>query len=313
MYHFTRLIIFFFTLFSLLPASNLDAQTDDPIIGKWDLTLSHENGEYPSWLEVIKSGNHTLVGRFVHDGGSARPISEVKNVHGIYHFSIPIQWEEDGQNLTFECMLKEDKLNGQLVIADGSRHKLTGIRAPMLPYIENPSWGAPIALFNGKDIDGWHASGKNQWVVENGILKSPISGSNLISNQKFMHFKVHAEFRYPEGGNSGLYLRGRYETQIADNIGEAPSNIFFGGIYGFLTPNEIVAKNPGEWQTFDITLIGNRVTVVANGKSVITDQIIPGITGGALDSEEGEPGPLMIQGDHEPVEFRSLVVIPLLE
>ncbi|MGL1636595.1 family 16 glycoside hydrolase, partial [Vibrio parahaemolyticus] len=49
----------------------------------------------------------------------------------------------------------------------------------------------------------------------------------------------------------------------------------FGGIYGFLTPNEMVAKSPGEWQSYDITLIGRRVTVVANGKTIINDQIIP--------------------------------------
>lgn len=310
---FPRLLYFFITTLLLSDSSITNAQTSDPVIGRWDLTLSHENGEYPSWLEVKKSGNHILVGQFVHDGGSARPISEVKNQHGIYHFSIPIQWEEEGQDLHFEFMLKEDRLNGELIIADGSRHKLTGVRAPNLPYIVNPSWGTPIALFNGRDLSGWHTDGENQWIVEDDILKSPTSGSNLISDQKFMHFKVHAEFRYPADGNSGLYLRGRYETQIADNKGEEPSNILFGGIYGFLTPNEIVAKDPGEWQTFDITLIGNRVTVIANGKSVITDQIIPGITGGALDSNEGEPGPLMIQGDHEPVEFRSLVVIPLRE
>jgi hypothetical protein len=74
------------------------------------------------------------------------------------------------------------------------------------------------------------------------------------------------EFRYPKGSNSGLYLRGRYELQIQDDIGQEPSNILFGGIYGFLTPNEMAAKPAGEWQTYEITLIGRRLTVVANGK-----------------------------------------------
>ena len=61
----------------------------------------------------------------------------------------------------------------------------------------------------------------------------------------------------------------------------------------------MVAKDAGEWQTLDITLIGRRVTVVANGITVIADQVIPGITGGALDSREGEPyWVLLIQGDH---------------
>lgn len=53
------------------------------------------------------------------------------------------------------------------------------------------------------------------------------------------------------------------------------------------------------------------VTVVANGKTVINNQEIPGITGGALDSNEGEPGPIYIQGDHGPIEFRKIVITPV--
>jgi hypothetical protein len=52
------------------------------------------------------------------------------------------------------------------------------------------------------------------------------------------------------------------------------------------------------------------VTVVANGQQVICNQEIPGITGGALDSHEGEPGPLFLQGDHGPVEYRNIVITP---
>ena len=52
------------------------------------------------------------------------------------------------------------------------------------------------------------------------------------------------------------------------------------------------------------------ITVVANGKQLITNQEIPGITGGAIDSNEGEPGPIMLQGDHEPIEFRNMVITP---
>jgi hypothetical protein len=196
---------------------------------------------------------------------------------------------------------------------DGKTYNWTATRAPILAYTKNPVWGSPIELFNGKDLDGWHTSGeKNQWVVESGILTSPKPGANLISDEKFTDFKLHLEFRYPKEGNSGMYLRGRYEVQITDSKGMEPSNIQFGGIYGFLTPNEMVAKDAGEWQTYDITLIGNRVSVIGNGVSIINDQIIPGITGGAIDSKEGEPGPFLIQGDHKPIEFRKIIVTPIL-
>ncbi|MBA4053398.1 MAG: DUF1080 domain-containing protein, partial [Marivirga sp.] len=152
--------------------------------------------------------------------------------------------------------------------------------------------------------------GDNQWIVEGGILKSPKSGSNLISDNTFNDFKLHIEFRYPKGSNSGIYLRGRYEVQIADSKGLDADDGQFAGVYGFLPANEMVAKDPGEWQSFDITLTGRMVTVVANGVTVISNQIIPGITGGALDSNEGEPGPLLIQGDHGPVEFRNITLTP---
>ena len=51
------------------------------------------------------------------------------------------------------------------------------------------------------------------------------------------------------------------------------------------------------------------VTVTANGKVVICNQEIPGITGGALDSKEEAPGPLLLQGDHGPIEFRRVRVV----
>lgn len=73
---------------------------------------------------------------------------------------------------------------------------------------------------------------------------------------------------------------------------------------------QMVAKAPGEWQSYDITLVGRLVTIIANGKTIICDQLIPGITGGALDSNEGEPGPIMLQGDHGPIEFRNSIITP---
>ena len=73
-----------------------------------------------------------------------------------------------------------------------------------------------------------------------------------------------------------------------------------------------MAKNAGEWQSYDITLVGRVVTVVLNGTTVIYNQAIPGITGGALDSNEGEPGPIMMQGDHGPIEYRNIIITPAI-
>jgi hypothetical protein len=268
-----------------------------------------KNQTAPSWLEVKLSGFKTFVGYFVADAGSARPISKVTVDGQKVTFNIPPQWEMGSNDLFFEGAFDNDKISGTITTPDGTKHSFTGEKAPTLAREKETIWNEPVKLFNGTNLDGWVSQKpNNQWVAENGILKSPKSGSNLITTQKFSDFKLHIEFRYPAGSNSGVYLRGRYELQIIDCHGEEPSSVLLGGIYGFLTPNENVAKLPGEWQSYDITLVGRRVTVVANGKTVICDAIIPGITGGALDSKEAEPGPILLQGDHGPIEFQNIVI-----
>ncbi len=293
-------------------SNNIHSEMPDPpsIEGRWDITVYVEGKEFPSWLEVQHSGIRTLVGRFVGVTGSARPIARINYSNGKMSFSIPPQWEEEDKDLIVEGTIQGDSLSGTMISSGGKTHNWKGIRSPSLRRQSAPVWGKPVKLFNGKDLKGWRAMGDNQWVAESGILRSPKSGANLVSEQKFTDFKLHLEFRYPKGSNSGMYLRGRYEVQIIDSKGSEPASGLFGGVYGFLTPNEMAAKNAGEWQNYDITLVGRMINVVANGKTVICNQEIPGITGGALDSREGEPGPLMIQGDHGPVEFRNIVITP---
>jgi len=293
-------------------SANTESQPlEDAIIGRWDLSIDLGNKVVPSWLEVKLSGIATLVGYFVADGGSARPIAKIYFKEGKVSFSIPPQWEAVDKDMVFEGVLVDGKLSGTIITSSGKTQKFTGERAPLLKRDKPVVWGKPIQLFNGKDLSGWHPSkSKNQWVAINGVLTSPQSGSNIITDEKFEDFKLHIEFRYPAGSNSGVYLRGRYEVQIEDNYGKEPSSIYFGGVYGFLTPNDMVAKVPGEWQSFDITLVGRLVTIVANGKKIICDQLIPGITGGALDSKESAPGPIFLQGDHGPIEYRNIVITP---
>lgn len=295
----------------LLASGALTAQSTDDLIGRWNLTVDMDGKAAPSWLEVKQSGIRTLVGYYVADNGSARPISKINFQNGKISFSIPPQWEDTENELGFEGTLKNGKLEGLIHHPLGKKYKFVGQPAPLLERTGKPTWGEPKEIFNGKDLSGWHPDAdENQWVVKDGILTNPKAGANLITDEKYDDFRLQAEFRYPEGSNSGIYLRGRYEVQIEDNKGTPPSSVYFGGVYGFVTPNEMVAGKPGEWQTFDITLVGRRVTIVANGKTIICDQIIPGITGGAMDSNEGEPGPIMLQGDHGAVEFRKIVLIP---
>ncbi len=280
------------------------------IEGRWDITVIVDGKKSPSWLEVTHSGTKRLVGRYVGMSGSARPISVIHFSNGKMNFTIPPQWEEEDNDLVFEATLEDDNLTGTMIAANGKTYNWTGRKAPALRQTKAPVWGKPVKLFNGVNMDGWKAMGENQWVVESGNLKSPKAGANLVTNQTFTDFKLHIEFRYPKGSNSGIYLRGRYEVQVMDSKGMEPQSGFLGGVYGFISPTEMVAKDPGEWQVYDITLVGRMVSLVANGKTVICNQEIPGITGGALDSNEGDPGPIMIQGDHGPVELRNIVMTP---
>lgn len=309
-------VLLLFARGSTIKANTINTLNDSiSIEGRWDITVDMDGKPAPSWLEVHHSGVSTLVGRFVGDGGSARPVSKVNYDGSKMSFSIPPQWERSVNDLVVEGVVKdENNMSGTMVTPYGKTYTWTAVRAPSLKRTKNPVWGTPIKLFNGKDLTGWHVTGKkNQWVVENGVLKSPESGSNLVSDKKFNDFKLHIEFRYPKESNSGVYLRGRYEVQVEDSKGKEATLDYLGAIYGFITPKEQVAKAPGEWQSYDVTLIGRRVTLIANGKQVITDQEIPGITGGALDSNEGEPGPFQLQGDHGPVEYRNIIVTPAKE
>jgi hypothetical protein len=282
----------------------------EAIVGRWDITIHAPDRDLPSWLEIRQSGSQTLVGQFVGVVGSARPISRVEVSGGAVRFSIPPQWEEGASDLSFEGRLESERLAGSMTFPDGKRFNWTANRAPSLRRRTKPAWGEPVRLLNGTDLTGWHALGDSQWGVANGVLRNAKAGGNLVTDRKFTDFKLHVEFRYPKGSNSGVYLRGRHEVQIADSAGGEPASDVLGAVYGFLPPSEVAAKGPDEWQSFDITLVGRMITVVANGKTVICNREIPGITGGALDSDEGAPGPLFLQGDHGPVEFRNITLTP---
>jgi len=279
-------------------------------MGRWDITINISGKNYPSWVEIERSGNNSLVGQFVGVVGSARPISQVNLSNGKISFSIPPQWERGANSLSFEATIQADSLAGSITFPDGKNYNCSAVHAPSMIRKIQPAWDKPVHLLNNASLNGWHVSGQNnQWIIATGVLKSPKPGSNLITDAVFTDFKLHIEFRYSKEGNSGVYLRGRYEVQIAD-VYEAAQKDQFGAVYGFLAPSEMAAKKPGEWQSYDITLIGRMITVVANGKTIICNREIPGITGGALNSKEAEPGPLMLQGDHGPIEYRNIIITP---
>ena len=290
-----------------------DAAAANPFLGRWDLTLKAADHEYPSWLELNQE-NGRLSAQFVGRWGNARPLPKAELSSGRLTFVSPKEEEGAQADLIFEGTLSGNVLSGTVNGPDGRTWQWSGKRAPSLLRTTPPKWLKPIALFNGKDLTGWRMSDPNAervWKVENGELISPGNGPELINESKFEDFKLHVEFNCPEQSNSGIYLRGRYEVQIeTDSIDEPPSH-HMGGVYGFLAPTPELPRNPGQWQTYDITLVGRKITVVQNSQTIVNNQEIPGITGGALDSHEELPGPIYLQGSEKGhVAFRTIVLTP---
>jgi hypothetical protein len=292
---------------SLNPSDSVTA-----FLGRWDLTLKAPDREYPSWLELSQEKGQLraqMVGRW----GSARALPKVEIASGHLKFVSPKEEEDRKDDMVFEAALSGNRLSGTTTGPDGALWTWIGEKAPSLKRSGTPIWGKPIALFNGKSLSGWaisKSSSTSVWKIENGDLITPGEGPELISDAKFQDFKLHVEFNCGPTSNSGVYLRGRYEVQIeTDSVAEPPSD-HTGGVYGFLAPSPELPRKPGEWQSFDITLIGRRITVVQNGRTIISDQEIPGITGGALDSHEELPGPIYLQGSEKGrVAYRNLVII----
>jgi hypothetical protein len=246
--------------------------------------------------------------------GNARPLPKAEISNGKLTFVSPKEEEGAQADMVFEGSLSGKTLSGTVNGPDGKTWQWTGERAPALMRARPPKWGKEIPLFNGKDLTGWKMSDPNAekvWKVENGELITPGNGPELINDGKYEDFKLHVEFNCGENSNSGVYLRGRYEVQIeTDSIEEPPSH-HMGGVYGFLAPTPELPRKPGTWQTYDIALVGRMVTVVQNGQTIINNQEIPGITGGALDSHEELPGPIYLQGSEKGrVAYRSIILTP---
>ena len=292
--------------------SDLSAQDiSGPFAGRWDLTLKGTAKDSPSWIDV--SADHgqlrvVLVGPTDH----ATPLKQVDIKNGELTFVSPKGEEGFDADTTYKAKLIGGRLVGTVT---NSHHtwQLVGMRAPVLSETKDPKWGTPVHLFDGKSLAGWRLSdpSKKSWEVVDGTLVSNGHGSEIISIPKFFNFKLHVEFNAGVNANSGVFLRGRYEVQIETESALEPPSHHTGGVYGFLDPVPEQPRKADQWQSFDITLVGRTVTVVQNGVTVIDHKEIPGITGGALDSNEALPGSIYLQGTEVGrVAFRNIVITP---
>jgi Domain of Unknown Function (DUF1080) len=284
---------------------------ESEFFGRWDLTLLDTQGYSAAWLEILPSSTDSIQGRLVWLFGGAEPLADITIADGVLTFHHPFM----GKHLIFTAWLNGSVLQGT-TSDNGSSVKWIGVRAPELQVPSKPLWGAPVILFNGHDLSGWslrNPRAQNCWHAQDGILYNDASCVDLKSTAEFLNFRLHLEFRLEGRGGSGVYLRGRYEVQIADDAGKSPNPRSTGAIFGYISPSISAGKPQGKWQTLNITLLGRMVTVELNDRTVIAHEEIPGITGAALDSHEAQEGPIMLQGDHGRISFRNIILTPGLK
>ena len=297
------------------------ATTDDQFNGRWDISVNGLSSPRGWWLEVLGAGTNNLKGKFI--GAPVGQVDEIPKLSisdGELRFAVQARFrrERGSEKGLYWARFDDGKLKGTFEIeGDPSSYlEWTGMRAPALADKDDPSWkkGDPVVLFDGHDLTGWQTVGSVRtlgWTVKDGVLSNGIGNTNLVSEKKFMNFQMDVDFRLGPRSNSGIALRGRYEVRLADDLDKAPSNHSSGSIAGRIAPSINAGRLPGEWQTLSVRLVGRQVTEILNGIRVIDKQIIDGPTDIALDTNEGEAGPILLQGDRGPVAFRKIVVYPL--
>ena len=311
----------------LLPAAR--PQTKNPFLGRWDFDLVGVEGFHASWMGVSEKDGKLEV-LFQATEAHVAPV-ETATVEGPHMTVVVSPATQRSPARILELTIANGKITGVQKRGDQTV-SLVGVRAPELKRKAPAAWTDPAPLFNGRDLDGWEPVGNStniHWTVKDGILVNEEHGGNIKTTRKFEDFKLHYEVNCPDRANSGFFLRGRYEVQVAGGPGSPtspasaagrqngragrgynlPPNRAMGAIYGRLAPAVAAPTPPDGWDVFDVTLVGRTVTVVRNGVTTIDHKEIEGITGGALDANEGELGPFYIQGDHTGnVKFRNITV-----
>lgn len=284
---------------------------DKDFNGRWNLTVENEARGRAWWLEVSGAGGKSIAGKFVGaPGGQMDVIPEILVEHG------ELKWgfAKGDKKQTYTARLEKGVLIGRAAVDGKPTYTFRGERAPEIRDRDNDTWkrGKPVDL--SANLGQWVATFPGrpmEWTIESGVLKNGKKVSDIKTKETFWNFELEAEFKYEKGSNSGLALRGRYEVQIEDSYGKPADVHSLGALYSRIAPSEQAANPPGEWQRVEIRFVGRTLTVKVNGKTVINKREVEGATAMSFDPNESQPGPIAIQGDHGPVEFRKLVVTPL--
>ena len=293
--------------------------------GRWAFSLNGSAG----WMGVSRNPDGTWSASILWGGGS--PIRQSSAVYadgkltmlqkqGAASRETVAIAEGDKVKLSIRIFGKDGKLKQELS-AEGRRIP----PVPPVPDLSAIRYGEPIDLL-ACGIDGWQAMGDpsrhNGWSFKDGVLSNriarkpdgkPIYGSANLQTKRadFGDFRLSYDVRVLPGCNSGVYLRGIYELQVLDSYGRPLDCHNMAALYGRIAPSVAAEKPANEWQHVDAILCDRHVTVVLNGKKIIDNQPVLGVTGGALTSDEFTPGPIYLQGDHSDADFRNIILTPI--
>lgn len=285
--------------------------------GEWVLDATDGDHE-PMVLEVSGAGAGEVAGFLTGAaGGRTQPFLESEMVDGELRFMVERTFD-GGRKVRADTTARivGEGLRGSTT-RDGRTWEWIGRRPDVIGDHDDGSWrnGEPVVLFGSDSgLSLWREldeGKKGGWGARDGVLHNIGSANTLSTRETFWNFRLHVEYRLQENGNSGIGLRGRYEVQLYDDHQKPPSVHGNGALYSRIEPEVNATKAPGEWQAFDITFIGRDLTVVLNGETLIDKRRVDGLTAMAIDSRESTPGPILLQGDHGPVEFRNIVITPL--
>ena len=299
----------------------------DEWTGAWSLQLESNT---PAWMSIREEKGEPTVKLRLHVGPDG-PHKVTEYTDKTLKLTLRSN-KKSGVTRTLDATLEGGRLAGQIlsVTESGKREvdRLVGKKIPpgpkTPPDLTKVRFGAPISLFNGKDLTGWkpHEKDKiNGWSVEDGVLvnttpKIDFSATGAYANLRteavFEDFRLHIEFLVEKDRNSGVYLRGMYEAQVVDRDSRMQGIQGVGAIFGQIEPSKNAGYSGGKWQTYDLTLVDRHITVVLNGEKVIDNAPLSGPTGGAVFTDPTEPGPIHLQGDHTQVKFRNIYLAPVL-
>jgi len=313
----------------------------NPYVGRWNLRGTGPDTDKVYWLEVKETGGQ-LEGKFLNRSAHATPLAWIRVENGelVFQYGRGEGLPDDPVKAcgpVYRARLENGKLIGhhtpEPCVLPGANPPpapatppkqihWVGTRQPMWPPSNangNHTYGKPVVLIGqGVGLDLWMPSGDTHgkadgWKIVDGVLMNEPPTYNPISKEKFKDFKIDTEFKLDANQNSGLYLRGRYELQLALGSGPAATKGRQGmmAIYGWKAADVDAANPPGQWQTLEAIVVGNHLTATLNGKRIHDNAVLPAMTGGALDNDEFAPGPIMIQGDHSRVAFRKMIVTPI--